>query len=55
VGGEDIGKIPLAIQQLALAKQRAIDTGNIDEATKIATTIDSLLSKISKNGATNEK
>jgi SPP1 family phage portal protein len=45
-GDDELGKLPLAIQQLALAKQRAVDTGQTEEANAIAQKIRDLISRI---------
>ena len=48
---DSLGKIPLAIQQLALAQQRAFDTDQPDKAARLGAKIDSLLDQIKVNGA----
>lgn len=43
---DNLGKLPLGIQQLALARQRAVDVGDKSLAAQLGSTIDGLLSKI---------
>jgi len=45
-GGDSVGKIPPALQQLALARQRAFDTGDNDTAASIGAKINELLDQI---------
>jgi hypothetical protein len=43
---DQIGKLPLAIQQLSLAAQRASDTGNVSLAARLNKKIDELLKSV---------
>lgn len=45
-GGDDLGKIPLAMQQLALARERARTVGDADLEKSIGTKMDELLNNI---------
>lgn len=45
-GGSDIGKIPLAIQQLALARMRADEAGDSTLSNQLGNKIDELLKSI---------
>lgn len=45
-GGDSVGKIPPALQQLALARQRAFDTGDNDTAASIGAKINELLDQV---------
>ena len=44
--GDSLGKIPLALQQLALARERATSAGDTDLVNKIGIKMDELLAKI---------
>lgn len=46
LGGGELGKVPLAVQQLALSRQRAIDAGDTVLAAALGDKMDELLSKI---------
>jgi len=45
-GGGDIGKIPLALQQLALARMRADETGDTQLSKQLGNKMDELLNSI---------
>ena len=45
-GGDSVGKIPLALQQLALARQRASESGDTVTANSIGAKINELLDRI---------
>ena len=45
-GGNDIGKIPLAIQQLALSRKRADEAGDSVLSNQLGNKIDELLKSI---------
>lgn len=45
-GGTDLGKLPLALQQLGLARQRAVDVGDTALAESLGNTMDELTKKI---------
>ena len=46
MGGDELGKLPLAIQQLALAITRAEESGDLALSKQIGDKIDSLLKEI---------
>jgi len=45
-GGDTLGKVPLAVQQLALSRQRAIEAGDTALAAELGKKMDELLEKI---------
>lgn len=47
-GGDLVGKIPLALQQLALARQRYVETNDDPRAAKIAKAMDGLVDNLSE-------